>query len=332
MARATGGTPDVRRHDFRSGDPEVVHDHLRSVHTDHSCLFSGEVDGFECRSTMVEEDRFGVGLLWHSAARRIVVEPYPLLTVLHCLDGMMGMSPWPGDVEVAIRPGQSMLCGRVSRAAVRWKACTLGAVLLSPAAVVAEVGALAGVGLDDLRMETTRPVSAARERHWGSVVRHVSDGFLRNPEIRDSELSRTAMFHLLALTFVDTFPVPGRERFADHGQGPLVVRRAVEFIEEHAGDDITLVEIAAAAGVGVRALQQGMRRHRDTTPLAFLREVRMGHAHRELLRAVSDDGSTVAGIATRWGFPHAGRFSALYRERYGASPGDTRREESSAPS
>ncbi|GAA1547200.1 hypothetical protein GCM10009678_32250 [Actinomadura kijaniata] len=308
-----------------------MHDHLRSVHVEHSLLFAGEVDGFECRSTMVEEDRFGVGLLWHSAARRIVVEPYPLLTVLHCLDGMVAMAPWRGGAEVVIRPGQSLLCGRDSRSAVRWKDCTLGAVVLSPAAIVAEVGALAGIGLDDLLMGTARPVSAVRERHWGSVVRHVSDGFLRNPEIRDSELSRTAMFHLLALTFVDTFPVPGRERFAEHGQGPLVVRRAVEFIEEHAGDDITLVQIATAAGVGVRALQQGMRRHRDTTPLAYLREVRMGHAHRALLRAVADDGSTVAGIATRWGFPHAGRFSALYRERYGASPGDARREEPPSP-
>ncbi|WP_240203082.1 helix-turn-helix domain-containing protein [Streptomyces actuosus] len=31
-------------------------------------------------------------------------------------------------------------------------------------------------------------------------------------------------------------------------------------------------------------------------------------------------GATVSGIAARWGFPHAGRFAALYREAYGTSP------------
>ena len=57
------------------------------------------------------------------------------------------------------------------------------------------------------------------------------------------------------------------------------------FIEENAHADITVADIAAAASVTVRAIQLAFRRHLDTTPLEYLRRVRLGHAHRDLLAA-----------------------------------------------
>ena len=85
-------------------------------------------------------------------------------------------------------------------------------------------------------------------------------------------------------------------------------------------------DAVAAAHVTGRALQYAFRRHLDTTPLAHLRQIRLSHAHQDLMNADPNHGATVTEIAARWGFHHAGRFATLYREAYGSSPPRTLRE------
>ncbi|WP_399082206.1 AraC family transcriptional regulator [Streptomyces sp. BBFR2] len=105
---------------------------------------------------------------------------------------------------------------------------------------------------------------------------------------------------------------------------PLAVRRAMEVIEGHAAEPLTVAEIAECVGVGVRALQDGFRRHLDTTPLAYLREVRLDRVRKELL--ASDPGTTtVTAVASRWGFLHPGRFALAYRRQFGEPPSETLR-------
>ena len=83
---------------------------------------------------------------------------------------------------------------------------------------------------------------------------------------------------------------------------PVVLRRAVEFIDANAHRPVSTGEIAAAARISGRSLQHGFRRHRDTTPLNYLRQVRMDRAHHDLHVADPARGETVAAIAARWGF------------------------------
>lgn len=106
---------------------------------------------------------------------------------------------------------------------------------------------------------------------------------------------------------------------------PAALRRAVGYIDAHAGEPIGLAEIAAAARVGPRSLQATFQRHRGHTPLQYLHQVRMEHAHRDLIAADPTRGETVAAIAARWGFTHPGRFSVTYRQSFGCHPRDTRR-------
>jgi len=72
-------------------------------------------------------------------------------------------------------------------------------------------------------------------------------------------------------------------------------------------------------------VQHAFRRHLDTTPMAYLRAVRLAGARRDLLAADPGDGTTVTAAATRWGFAHQGRFGATYRRAYSESPGRTLR-------
>ena len=107
------------------------------------------------------------------------------------------------------------------------------------------------------------------------------------------------------------------------GGTPATLRWAIAFIEARAGDDIGLTDIAGAACVTARAVQIAFRRHLDTTPMAYLRRVRLDQAHEELRAAAP--GATVTIIAARWGFASPSRFTVDYRAAYGELPSHTLR-------
>lgn len=109
-----------------------------------------------------------------------------------------------------------------------------------------------------------------------------------------------------------------------HDAHTRTVRRAAEFIDANAWRDISIKEIADAAGVTTRAVQLSFRRHLDTTPTAYLRGVRLEYVH-DALVATDPDRTTVSEVAGRWGFCNFGRFAAQYRSRFGELPGQTLR-------
>ncbi len=101
---------------------------------------------------------------------------------------------------------------------------------------------------------------------------------------------------------------------------PRHVQRAIDFIHAHLEDAIDVGDIARAACVSVRALEEGFRRHCDTTPLAYLRDARLDCVRKALAGGAP---GTVAAVAHRYGFAHLGRFSAYYRARFGETPSHT---------
>ena len=138
-----------------------------------------------------------------------------------------------------------------------------------------------------LRFLSSRPSSPAARAQWIAVTRYV-DGLLASPGAALSPLVVTSAARLLAATALTVFPntahapAPPRDR---RDATNATVRRATAFIDEHAGRDITVADIAAAACVTVRAVQMAFRRGLDTTPTAYLRTVRLARAHRELVDA-----------------------------------------------
>ena len=105
---------------------------------------------------------------------------------------------------------------------------------------------------------------------------------------------------------------------------PQTLRRAIAFIQDNAHRDIALTDIAAAIGVTPRSVQYIFRRHLGTTPLEYLRRLRLHRAHRDL-QAAAPAVDTVMEIAGRWRFGHPGRFSRAYKEAFGTSPSSTLR-------
>jgi AraC-like DNA-binding protein len=183
----------------------------------------------------------------------------------------------------------------------------------------------------DLRFDSVSPVSPGTARYWQSLVAYLGRQLItpdQQAPLRRSALLQSSALDMLAAAALTVFPntamtaaqLPGPGRVA-----PAAVRRAVAFIDEHADRDISAADIAAAAHVTIRAVQLAFRRYLDTTPSAYLRRVRLDHAHRELCAANPSDGVTVTQIAIRWGFASPSRFAARYHDTYGVPPSHTLR-------
>ncbi|WP_238474221.1 AraC family transcriptional regulator [Pseudomonas cavernicola] len=103
---------------------------------------------------------------------------------------------------------------------------------------------------------------------------------------------------------------------------PSFVKRVERYIEEHAHEPISIVDMAEHAGVSSRSLFTGFRRFRNTSPMLYLKEVRLRYVQEELQRQ-SFGATTVTAVAFHWGFSHLGHFTTDYKRRFGESPSET---------
>ena len=87
---------------------------------------------------------------------------------------------------------------------------------------------------------------------------------------------------------------------------------------------IRIEDICRYCGVGVRTLQRAFRDYFGYTISEQIKSIRLDQAFRNLKAAAPSD-ATVAEIAEGSGFTHLGRFSVMYRERFGESPNSTLR-------
>jgi transcriptional regulator GlxA family with amidase domain len=101
------------------------------------------------------------------------------------------------------------------------------------------------------------------------------------------------------------------------------IMEAVDFMRANMHQPLTLSEVAEATGISVRSLQYGFRRFRNTTPLAYLREIRLEAAQAELSSPLNM--LSITDVALKWGFTHMGHFAARYRAAYGETPSETAR-------
>jgi AraC-like DNA-binding protein len=228
----------------------------------------------------------------------------------------------PGDVAVLKQPGQAYW-GRSESACVR--------TVSFESSVLDEVAD----GLPDrapvpVRFTGMTAVSAAAARRLRSTVDFAWDLLAGNPAAADQPLVTNSTVRLLAAAALSTFPntaVAGPTPRDRQDASRSTLNRAIEFIEENAGADLSAADIAAAANVSIRAVQLAFRRELGLTPRGYLRQVRLERAHRDLL-AAGPAGPTVTAVSVRWGFSSSSRFAAYYREAFGVLPSHTRKRAS----
>jgi AraC-like DNA-binding protein len=177
-----------------------------------------------------------------------------------------------------------------------------------------------------VRFRSFQPVDADAARLWRDTVSYVKHSLLADNTITTPlVLGQTS--RMLAAVTLSTFPNTAATGPTPHDRTdakPVLLRRAMEYMDANATSDIGLSDIADAVHVTPRAVQYMFRRYLEITPLQYLRRLRLHYAHQELL-AGDPMHNTVTDISARWGFAHTGRFAVLYRQTYGQSPHSTLR-------
>ena len=105
---------------------------------------------------------------------------------------------------------------------------------------------------------------------------------------------------------------------------PHFVRRVERYIDDNAHEPLTIGGLAECSGVSARSLFAGFRKYRGTTPMQYLKQVRLNRVREALLRG-GPDCMTVTAVAMRWGFAHLGHFTVDYRRAFGETPSATLR-------
>jgi AraC-like DNA-binding protein len=221
---------------------------------------------------------------------------------------------------VAFRPGDPVyLCPEAPSAEID--------VRIERWALESELAALLGHPVEGtIDLPAAFDLTGGPAHSWSRLVRLLQDelehesSLIYQPQIAEHLCSSVLSGLLLS--------VPHRyheELVAPATAGPpRAIRRVLDLINDEPDGVFTVADLARAARMSVRSLQEGFRRHVGCTPMAYLQQTRLARAH-EALREADPAVVTVAAVAHRCGFAHLGRFASAYRARFGVSPSETLR-------
>ncbi|MFK3983792.1 AraC family transcriptional regulator [Micromonospora sp. NPDC050397] len=318
-------TSVLARAAFATRDPEAAYHFMNSHFVSQRQRLGGDRERpFQFRVECVRSGPIIADTFRYSWVSHIQTDPVPCLRTIHVRGGLMEVHA--GRHEARLQPGDVCIYPAGSPLRVHWQNVT-GDVLRMPYTDLARLAAeTTGIDSRDFRLDGMSPISPALARYWRDTIAFVHRQLTAAEPATLNRVILAELSRMLAAAALVVFPNTTMTRAEHHDTGrvpPALLRRAMTFIEAHAAEPITLTEIATVAGATPRALQYAFARRYDTTPLGYLRRVRLERAHQELRAAEPSGAATVAVIAARWGFAHPGRFAALYRRTYGQPPSRT---------
>lgn len=170
--------------------------------------------------------------------------------------------------------------------------------------------------LPSMSLDSTKGV------RWTSLLRWIYESLAIDETCFDSPIVAAQVEQMAITTLLTCQPHNYSEELVgeERSIAPAFVKRIERYIEEHADEPITIVDLAEHAGVSSRSIFNGFRRFRNTSPMLYLKEVRLRRVNEELKRLSSSE-ATVTAVAYKWGFTHLGHFTTDYKRRFGESPG-----------
>jgi AraC-like DNA-binding protein len=175
----------------------------------------------------------------------------------------------------------------------------------------------------ELLFESSVPLDRGIGAHARSTLFYIMHSLDADPTLLDNPLI-SANFEDLMLGVILSLPSNYSDELLSPGKkviAPAAVARAEEYMESSAGLPITITDVLLHTGCSRKALFANFRKFRGYSPSEFLLNARLRLAHESL--STASDLDTVTSIAYASGFSHMGRFSRIYRERYGVRPSET---------
>jgi len=103
-----------------------------------------------------------------------------------------------------------------------------------------------------------------------------------------------------------------------------IIRMAMDFVEQHDRECLSVEQLATAAGVSERTLRDAFLKYFGVPPVQYLNR-RSLHQIRKALLAADPSAATVTEIATQFGVWHFSRMAGDYRLLFGELPSETLR-------
>lgn len=143
--------------------------------------------------------------------------------------------------------------------------------------------------------------------------------------------NRSAIVHLrnwildeLRMIFLDIENTqnPGKTPVRKASRRYNIFTRAIDMIESNLTEHLSVGQICEQIGTSPRALQFCFSEILGATPFQYM-TARKLHAVQQEIHAVNDPAMTISHLAQDYGFHHAGRFSAQYKQMFGELPRST---------
>lgn len=106
-----------------------------------------------------------------------------------------------------------------------------------------------------------------------------------------------------------------------------LVDQACELMLSQPDEPLSMLEVCRRVGASRRKLNYCFQDVLGTSPVKYLRAVRLNGVRRELRAGAG----AVQDVATRWGFWHLGQFAREYRQQFGELPSQTLRAAAGPP-
>ncbi len=165
------------------------------------------------------------------------------------------------------------------------------------------------------------PVDHGAGRRWMSILSALlqsADAPRGTAELRHLESLERALISGLLISQAHSYT--GQLTSDPPQRTPrTAVDRVVEEIQRAPDRGYTVADLARLAGTSARSLHYAFHEQHGTTPMRYLRQVRLDRAREDLAQA----HGTVADIAYYWGFTNLSRFARAYRDRFGEFPAAT---------
>jgi AraC-like DNA-binding protein len=176
-----------------------------------------------------------------------------------------------------------------------------------------------------LQFAPSVPLTTAGANDIIDLLRFMTASLMEKNGISSSAIARSHMVSLLMsglLTCLDhnyrEELIGGRERCTK----PAYVAKAQEYMKQNIGQPIGPADVAAAVRVSTRELFLGFKSYLNTTPMRYLKALRLDMVH-DTLTNLEPHRVSITTVAMDYGFHHLGHFCAAYKERFGEQPRET---------
>lgn len=194
---------------------------------------------------------------------------------------------------------------------------------ISPAALVHRLSMLLDRPIDPPLRITGQPVPE-KAAALGRLVRFLADELQehrgRLPEPVIAELEEAVLVNFL---FANEHNYSALLEGPPRAAAPWQVRRAVDYIEQHWDEPITIEQLTRITETSARSLFLLFKKTYDISPMVYLSQLRLRHA-RELLSEAAP-GTSVTKVGFMCGFSNMGNFAMKYYGAFGEKPSDTLR-------